>query len=100
MTPSSYDRLRPLPHRATSLRGCTIVPEVAELASRGVTLSGQCGLVLCALLGGPKISALVNIFMIAPDGRLVTRRREPNSPPDRGHLMACNRAWTSKSTGS
>jgi hypothetical protein len=36
-----------------------------------------------------KSSTFVNIFMICPDGRLVTRRSKSNSASNRGHLMTC-----------
>ena len=49
-------------------------------------------LVLRALFGGAKSLYARQTSRSAPDRRLVTRR-QPNSAPDRGHLMACKRTW-------
>jgi hypothetical protein len=48
--------------------------------------------VACPLWWGKESPCSSTSSRSAPDGRLVTRR-QPNSAPDRGHLMACKRTW-------
>src|SRR5262249_55815035 len=68
---------------------CSAVSTARSRAATMIDLArASLALVLRAVFGGAKSCAIVNVFMICPNGRLVVSRTRPNSVPDHGHLMA------------
>jgi hypothetical protein len=64
-----------------AIEGASLCRAVARFRAAAMTNLARLSqsLFLRALFGGAKGSALVNIFMIAPTGRLMTCRRRPDS---------------------